>query len=84
MLLRRSALLVLDEASSGLPTEQALLASVAKMKTEQTLHNFPKNELSRIDRFILLENGQSVASGTHSALYKQFMLYRTLFNFSEC
>lgn len=87
-LLRRPAVLVLDEATSALdtPTEQALLASIAKMKIEQTLimisHRI--SSLVWVDRFILFENGQSVASGTHPTLYEQSALYRTLFNSSEC
>ena len=85
-LLRESAALVLDEATSALdvPTERALLASLAKFRTHQTLivisHRI--SSLTWVDRFLLLNQGRIAAVGTHSMLYAQSALYRALFDAS--
>ena len=85
-LLRESAALVLDEATSALdaPTERAVLASVAQFRAHQTLiiisHRI--SSLTWVDRFTLLERGRIVATGTHSALYPRFALYRSLYDAS--
>jgi ABC-type multidrug transport system fused ATPase/permease subunit len=85
-LLRESAALVLDEATSALdvPTERAVLASVAKFRTHQTVivisHRL--RSLAWMDRFVLLDQGRIVATGTHSALYPRSALYRSLYDAS--
>ena len=81
-LLRESAAIVLDEATSALdvPTERAVLRSVAKFHSHQTIivisHRI--RSLAWVDRFVLLDQGRIVATGTHSALYAQSALYRAL------
>jgi ABC-type multidrug transport system fused ATPase/permease subunit len=85
-LLKESAALVLDEATSALdvPTERAVLASVAKFREHQTVvvisHRL--RSLVWVDRFVLLDQGRIVASGAHSALYPRSALYRSLFDAS--
>ncbi|MGA9672744.1 MAG: ABC transporter ATP-binding protein [Terracidiphilus sp.] len=85
-LLRESAALVLDEATSALdvPTERAVLRSVAKFHAHQTIivisHRI--RSLAWVDRFVLLDRGRIAATGTHSVLYAQSALYRTLFDAS--
>ncbi len=85
-LLRESAAIVLDEATSALdvPTERAVLRSVAKFHTHQTIivisHRI--GSLAWVDRFVLLDQGRIVATGTHSMLYAQSALYRALFDAS--
>jgi ABC-type bacteriocin/lantibiotic exporter with double-glycine peptidase domain len=85
-LLTESAALVLDEASSALdvPTERAVLASVAKFRAHQTVivisHRL--RSLAWMDRFVLLDQGRIVATGTHSALYPRSALYRSLYDAS--
>lgn len=83
-LLRESAALVLDEATSALdvPTERAVLQSVAKFRSHQTIvvisHRI--RSLAWVDRFVLLDQGRIVATGTHSVLYAQSALYCSLFD----
>jgi ABC-type bacteriocin/lantibiotic exporter with double-glycine peptidase domain len=85
-LLRESTVLVLDEASSALdvPTERAVLASVAKFRAHQTIivisHRL--RSLAWMDRFVLLDQGRIVATGTHSSLYPRSALYRSLYDAS--
>jgi ABC-type bacteriocin/lantibiotic exporter with double-glycine peptidase domain len=85
-LLRESAALVLDEATSALdaPTERTVLASLAQFRTHQTIivisHRI--RSLSWVDRFVLLDQGRIVATGTHSSLHAQSVLYRSLFDAS--
>lgn len=85
-LLRESAALVLDEATSALdaPTEHAVLASLAQFRAHQTIivisHRL--RSLGWVDRFVLLDQGRIVATGTDSELYAQSVLYRSLFDAS--
>jgi len=85
-LLRESAALVLDEATSALdvPTERKALESVANFRTHQTIivisHRL--RSLAWVDRFVLLDQGRIVATGTHSALYPRSALYRSLYDAS--
>jgi ATP-binding cassette subfamily B protein len=85
-LLRESAATVLDEATSALdvPTERAVLRSVAKFHTHQTIiiisHRI--RSLVWVDRFVLLDHGRIVAVNTHSVLHAQSALYRALFDAS--
>jgi ABC-type bacteriocin/lantibiotic exporter with double-glycine peptidase domain len=85
-LLRDSAALVLDEATSALdvPTEQALLKSLSSFRTRQTIivisHRI--RSLAWVDRFVLLDQGRIVVTGTHSDLFVQSALYRSLLDAS--
>jgi ABC-type bacteriocin/lantibiotic exporter with double-glycine peptidase domain len=85
-LLRRSAVLVLDESTSALdaPTEHAVLSSIAGFTPQATLilisHRI--SSLVWVDRFVLLDRGSIVATGRHDALYAQSPLYRSLFDAS--
>lgn len=85
-LLRNSATLILDEATSALdvPSERAVLASLAKFRTHQTLivisHRI--SSLTWMDRFVLLDQGRIAAAGAHSVLYAHSALYRSLFEAS--
>jgi ABC-type multidrug transport system fused ATPase/permease subunit len=85
--LRKSAAIVLDEATSALdaPTERMVLESHAQFRMHQTMvvvsHRI--RSLAWLDRFVLLDQGQIVATDTHSALYTQSALYRSLFDASN-
>lgn len=85
-LLRESAVLILDEATSALdiPTERAVLASLAEFRAHQTLivisHRI--SALTWMDRFALLDQGQLAAVGAHSVLYAQSADYRSLYHSS--
>jgi ABC-type bacteriocin/lantibiotic exporter with double-glycine peptidase domain len=83
-LLRGSSALVLDEATSALdvPTEREVLESVASFRAHQTIiiisHRL--RSLAWVDRFVLLDQGRIVGLDTHSGLYAQSALYRTLYD----
>ena len=85
-LLRDSAVLVLDEATSALdgPTERAVLRSIAGFHPRQTIivisHRI--RSLAWVDRLVLLDQGQLVAAGSHSVMYAQSALYRSLLDAS--
>jgi ABC-type multidrug transport system fused ATPase/permease subunit len=86
-LLRHSEILVLDESTSALdvPTERALLRSIAKFRSELALvvisHRL--RSLTWVDRIIVLNSGCIAAQGTHSALYSECALYRSLYERDE-
>jgi ABC-type multidrug transport system fused ATPase/permease subunit len=65
-------------------TERAVLRSVAKFRTNQTIivisHRI--RSLAWVDRFVLLDQGRIAATGTHSTLYAQSVLYRSLYDSS--
>lgn len=81
-LLRNSAVLVLDEATSALdaPTEQSVLAAVARFRPGQTMviisHRI--SSLAWVDRFVLLDQGRIAGVGNHPELYAESLLYRSL------
>jgi ABC-type multidrug transport system fused ATPase/permease subunit len=81
-LLRPSAVLILDEASSALdlPTEVALLQGLRQLKREMTLVviSHRVKSLSWADRLVLLESGAISAQGDHSRLVHESSLYRAL------
>jgi ABC-type multidrug transport system fused ATPase/permease subunit len=85
-LLRESGALVLDEATSALdvPTELEVLESIANFRTHRIIivisHRL--RSLAWVDRFVLLDRGRIAAEGTHSVLYAQSALYRSLFDAS--
>jgi ABC-type multidrug transport system fused ATPase/permease subunit len=86
-LLRASPVLVLDEATSALdaPSERAVLASLREFRAAQTLimisHRI--SSLVWVDRFLWLDQGRIVATGTHLMLYTQSALYRALYDASD-
>jgi ABC-type multidrug transport system fused ATPase/permease subunit len=83
LLLRDSSVLVLDEATSALdsPIDREVLRSVAGFRKDQTIivNSHRIRSLGWVDRFVLLDQGHIVATGSHSALYSQSTLYRSLF-----
>jgi ABC-type multidrug transport system fused ATPase/permease subunit len=86
-LLRQSAVLILDESTSALdlPTEQAVLRSIATLRKDLALvvisHRL--RSLTWVDRIVLLNSGRIVAQGTHSNLYNDCALYRDLYEKGE-
>jgi ABC-type multidrug transport system fused ATPase/permease subunit len=82
-LLRRSAILVLDESTSALdvPTEQALFRSITNFRdnTSLVLISHRLQSLTWVDRIIVLDSGEVVAQGTHDELYSSCALYRGLY-----
>jgi ABC-type multidrug transport system fused ATPase/permease subunit len=82
-LLRQSSILVLDESTSALdlPTEEAVFRAVGSFRKDMALvlisHRL--RSLTWVDRIILLDAGSIVAQGTHSALYRDSSLYRSLY-----
>jgi ABC-type multidrug transport system fused ATPase/permease subunit len=82
-LLRQSPILVLDESTSALdlPTEEAVFRAVGSFRKNMALvlisHRL--RSLTWVDRIILLDAGSIVAQGTHSALYRDSPLYRSLY-----
>jgi ABC-type multidrug transport system fused ATPase/permease subunit len=85
-LLRKSAVLIFDESTSALdaPTEHLLLSSVANLDTKQTfiLISHRVSSVAWVDRFILLDGGEIIKTGTHQDLYAQSPLYRSLYDAS--
>ena len=86
-LLRRSAILILDESTSTLeiPTERDVLRAIAEANTNQAIviisHRL--RPLTWVDRIILLDAGRIVAQGTHTQLYRASGLYRDLYERDE-
>jgi ABC-type multidrug transport system fused ATPase/permease subunit len=86
-LLRRSAILILDESTSALdmPTERAVFRAIAEANTDQTIviisHRL--QSLTWVDRIVLLDTGRIIAQGTHTALYRDSALYLDLFESDE-
>jgi ABC-type multidrug transport system fused ATPase/permease subunit len=82
-LLRQSSILVLDESTSALdlPTEEAVFREIGSFRKDMVLvlisHRL--RSLTWVDRIILLDAGSIVAQGTHSALYRDSPLYRSLY-----
>jgi ABC-type multidrug transport system fused ATPase/permease subunit len=82
-LLRQSPILVLDESTSALdlPTEEAVFRAVGSFRKDMALvlisHRL--RSLTWVDRIILLDAGSIAAQGTHSTLYRDSPLYRSLY-----
>jgi ABC-type multidrug transport system fused ATPase/permease subunit len=83
-LLRPSAVLILDEASSALdlPTEIAVLQALRQFRREMTLILISHRVKSRswVDRFVLLKNGSIMTAGNHVKMWGTSPLYRALFD----
>jgi ABC-type multidrug transport system fused ATPase/permease subunit len=81
-LLRPSAVLILDEASSALdlPTEMAMLQGLRRFRREMTMIviSHRVKSLTWADRLVLLESGSISAQGDHSRLLHESGLYRAL------
>ena len=81
-LLRRSAILILDESTSALdvPPERDVLRAIAEANTKQAIiiisHRL--RSLTWVDRIILLDASRIVAQGTHSTLSSVWTLPRPL------
>lgn len=82
-LLRQSPILVLDESTSALdiPTEQLILRSIAEQCGHSILiiitHRLAS--IAWMNRILVLEEGQVVAAGSHTALREDSPLYRKLY-----
>lgn len=85
-LLRKAPVLILDEATSNLdaPAERSVLRNIAGFRRGQTLiiisHRI--SALTWVDRFVVLDKGSIVESGSHEKLYAQSGIYRSLFDTS--
>lgn len=82
-LLRNSPILVLDESTSALdiPTEQLILKSIADYCSHSILviitHRLAS--IAWMNRIVVLDHGQVVATGDHTALRGDSPLYRQLY-----
>lgn len=85
-LLRKSALLILDECTSALdaPTERIVLSNIASSFSTLTLlvitHRL--TAITWVDRIAVLHEGHIRYIGTHSHLFASSSQYRTLYNHS--
>jgi ATP-binding cassette subfamily B protein len=81
-ILKDAPILVLDEATSALDSEsekliQAALWELMKGRTAIVIaHRL--STIQKMDRIIVLEDGEIVEEGTHAALLKQKGTYATL------
>lgn len=86
-MLRRPAVLILDEATAFLDgaLEGRIFEGLRSLLPETTLivisHRL--SALLWVDRHLLLDQGELVASGTHSSLYGQNSLYREIYDAVE-
>ena len=83
-LLRRPPILIFDEATSSLDPEseaivQENLARIAEGRTV-IMVSHRLSSLVRADSIVVLDRGQIVDSGSHSALLSRCMTYRHLWN----
>jgi hypothetical protein len=73
-----------EKPALNAPTESAVLFSVSKFCEGQTLilisHRI--SSLAWVDRFVLLDRGRIVETGSHEVLYARSALYRSLFDAS--
>lgn len=82
-LLRRSAILILDESTSALdlPTEQLVLRSITNLRAGLGLvvisHRL--RSLTWVGRIVLLSSCRIAAEGTHETLYRESAIYRQLY-----
>lgn len=81
-MLRKSKLLILDEATSSLDSQsesyiqEALLKLMEGKTVVAIAHRL--STISHLDRIIVLDKGQIVQDGTHDQLVKESGLYKTL------
>ena len=83
-ILKNAPILLLDEATSALDSE-------SEMHIQQSLENLMENKtviaiahrlstISRLDRLIVMNNGEIVEDGTHDSLLKAKRHYAKLWN----
>jgi ABC-type multidrug transport system fused ATPase/permease subunit len=81
-LVRKSAVLILDESTSAMdaPTEAAVLRAIRCLRPEMTLIviSHRVKALSWVDRFFVLEGGRITAQGNHQQLFAESGHYRVL------
>ncbi|WP_310550166.1 ABC transporter ATP-binding protein [Paenibacillus glufosinatiresistens] len=79
-LVRRPAILILDDSTSALDavTEGRLLKALESLSCTTFLITQKISSTRSCDRILLLEDGRLEAEGTHDDLMKQSALYRTI------
>lgn len=83
-LLKDASILVLDEATSALDSEsekliQASLATLMKGRTSIVIaHRL--STIAKLDRIVVLENGQIIEDGSHAELLQKNGTYASLWN----
>jgi len=79
-IIRRSAILILDEALSGVDakTEGQILRELRKMNMIVFIISHRLSTIRTADEIVLLHEGRIVAEGTHDELYRYSDIYRAL------
>jgi len=83
ILLKRPAIIMLDEATSALDNESQgkIVEAIDNLKSKHTIivvaHRL--STIQNADKIIVIEGGQVVAEGKHSALYKSCNIYKELY-----
>jgi len=86
-LIKNSAILILDEASSALDniTESKVFANIMNMRKGKTniiiAHRL--STITKADKIYVMEKGKIIESGTHSDLLNQKALYYKLYQKQE-
>ena len=81
--MKDAPIIILDEPTSALDAEsehqiQAALENLSKGRTVLIIaHRF--STIQHVDRILVFDRGRIVASGSHSELYENFTLYRSLY-----
>lgn len=80
-LVRRPAILILDDSTSALDavTEGLLLAELKKLSCTTFLITQKISSTASADLILLLDEGRLIAQGTHSELMDQSALYRIIY-----
>lgn len=80
-LVRRPAILILDDSTSALDavTEGLLLAELKKLSCTTFLITQKISSTASADLILLLDEGRLIAQGTHSELMDQSALYRKIY-----
>lgn len=80
-LVRRPAILILDDSTSALDavTEGLLLAELKKLSCTTFLITQKISSTASADLILLLDEGRLIAQGTHSELMEESALYRKIY-----